>query len=75
MSTAIKKELHNYKERITELDDQADQLDDYNKKQYEAARSQFMSRLTAWEQSIDTEIELLRKNVEEGYHELESKIL
>ena len=73
MSTPITRELNNYKEKIKSLDERASHLAEDKKKQYNTARSQFMSRLEAWQQNISIEIDQLRNNVEEGYHELESK--
>jgi hypothetical protein len=75
MSVSLTQELEKYKDKVGSLDDKAEKLALEKQVQYKEAKSQFMSRLDAWQNSIETDLTILKKNVEDGYHELESKVM
>jgi hypothetical protein len=75
MTVTLTTELENYKEKVSNLDDKAERLAPEKKLQYQEAKSTFMSRLEAWQNSIESDLSILQKNIEDGYHELESKVM
>ena len=75
MTKSLISELEKYKNRIKFLDEKAEKLTNEKKIQYSRARADFINRLEAWKNSVESDIASLRRNIEEGYHELESKLM
>ena len=75
MSKLPMQELEKYREKLSRLDAAAEKLDRDKRLRYQKSKTLFINRLDVWQNAIETDMEILKKNVAEGYHELESKVL
>lgn len=64
--------IHDYEEKVYQLDRRSMRLPREVRNQYRAARNRFIQQLEAWKKSFYADISIFRNSVEESYHELES---
>lgn len=75
MFTALAKELDKYEKKLSMLDARADGLAENKKKEYEAEKERFNKRLEIWRQTMKSDLRSLKDNLEDGYYQLESKLM
>lgn len=71
----VETKIKNYRHKVRDLKHRATELSSSEFEQFESARKRFEQRLEAWRKTLTSDLALFESNVEEGYNELEAKVL